>query len=236
MQNRNSRVENGTSASLVQNGLLGDVDMKALKLMCSDDELREWMTKPFSVGNQTCATNGWSLLVVDKKSDYPDMSDKTKSVYPVELSFTNKLEISKVKAAIDKIPLIDCFDKVVSKCNACYGEGEVEYEFEHKGRTYEIEHECPVCEGEGQTEQVSKIPNGKKEIDSSKYVKLGVNRLNIERVLELIKVAELKGVDEVLYQLPVGNRPVAFKIGEDTILFLMPVAVAVDIDDCPNIA
>ena len=236
MQNRNSKVENGTSASLVQNGVLGDVDMEVLRLICSDDDLREWMTKPFSVGNQTCATNGWSLLVVDKKSDYPDMSEKTKSVYPVELSFTNKLEISKVKEAIDKIPLIDCYDKIVSKCDACYGEGEVDYEFEYKGRTYELESECPVCDGEGQIEQLSETPNGKKEIDSSKYVRLGVNRLNIERLFELIKVAELRGVDEILYQLPVGNKPIAFKIDEGTILFLMPVAVAVDIEDCPNIA
>lgn len=234
--NNEQKAQSLPSASLVQNGLLGDVDMKALKLMCSDDELREWMTKPFSVGNHTASTNGWSLLVVEKKSDYPDMSEKTKSVYPVELSFTNKLEISKVKEAIDKIPLIDCYDKIVSKCDACYGNGNVDFEFEYKNRTYEIEGECPVCEGEGQTEQVSKTPNGKKEIDLSKYARLGVNRLNVKRLFELIKVADLKGVNEVLYQLPVRNKPVAFKVGDDTILFLMPVAVAVDIEDCPNIA
>jgi hypothetical protein len=236
MMNNEQKAQSLPSASLVQNGLLGDVDMEVLTLLCSDDDLRKWMTEPFSVGNQTCATNGWSLLVVDKKSDYPDMSEKTKSVYPVELSFTNKLEISKVKEAIDKIPLIDCYDKIVSKCDACYGNGNVDFEFEYKNRTYEIESECPVCEGEGQTEQVSKTPNGKKEIDLSKYARLGVNRLNVKRLFELIKVADLKGVNEVLYQLPVVNKPVAFKIGEDTILFLMPIAVAVDSEDCPNIA
>lgn len=224
------------SASLVQNGMLGDVDLKALKLICSNDDLRKWMTEPFSVGNHTASTNGRSLLVVEKKSDHPDMSEKTKGVYPVELSFTNKLEIAKVKEAIEKIPLIDCYDKVISKCDACYGNGNVDFEFEYKNRTYEIEGECPVCEGEGQTEQVSKTPNGKKEIDLSKYVRLGVNRLNVQRLFELIAVAELKGVGEVLYQLPIGNKPVAFKVGDDTILFLMPVAVSVDIEDCPYIA
>lgn len=234
--NNEQKAQSLPSASLVQNGVLGDVDLKALKLICSNDDLRKWMTEPFSVGNHTASTNGWSLLVIEKKSDYPDMSEKTKSVYPVELSFTNKLEIAKVKEAIRKIPLIDCYDKVISKCDACYGNGNVDFEFEHKGRTYEVESECPVCDGEGQTEQISKTPNGKKEIDVSKYVRLGVDRLNIERLFELIKVAELKGVDEVLYQLPVGNKPVAFKIGCDTILFLMPVSVAVDIEDCPNIA
>lgn len=234
--NNEQKAQSLPSASLEQNGMLGDVDLKALKLICSNDDLRKWMTEPFSVGNHTASTNGWSLLVVKKKSDYPDMSEKTKSVYPVELSFTNRLEIAKVKEAIEKIPLIDCYDKVISKCDACYGNGNVDFEFEYKNRTYEIEGECPVCGGEGQTEQVSKTPNGKKEIDLSKYVRLGVNRLNIERLFELIKVAELKGVDEVLYQLPVGNKPVAFKIGCDTILFLMPVSVAVDIEDCPNIA
>ena len=132
--------------------------------------------------------------------------------------------------------MIDCYDKVISKCDACYGNGNVDFEFEYKNRTYEIEGECPVCEGEGQTEQVRKTPNGKKEIDLSKYARLGVNRLNVKRLFELIKVADLKGVNEVLYQLPVRNKPVAFKVGDDTILFLMPVAVAVDIEDCPNIA
>lgn len=236
MQNRNSKVEDSTSASLVQNGVLGDVDLKALKLICSKDDSRRWMMEPFSVGNHTASTNGWSLLVVEKESGYPDMSDKIKYVYPVELSFTDKLEISKVKEAIEKIPLLDCFDKIVSKCDACYGSGNVDFEFEYKGRTYEVESECPVCDGEGQSEQVSKIPNGKKVIDVSKYVRIGVNRLNVQRLLDLVKVAELKGVDEVLYQLPVRNKPVAFKIGGDTILFLVPVTVAVDIEDCPYIA
>ena len=90
-----------------------------------------------------------------------------------------------------------------------------------------------------QGNRITKLQNifkCKIEIDSSKYVRLGVNRLNIERLFELIKVAELRGVDEILYQLPVGNKPVAFKISKDTVLFLMLVAVSVDIEDCPNIA
>jgi len=65
--NNEQKAQSLPSASLVQNGLLGDVDMEVLTLLCSDDDLRKWMTEPFSVGNQTCATNGWSLLVVDKR-------------------------------------------------------------------------------------------------------------------------------------------------------------------------
>ena len=213
--NNEQKAQSLPSASLVQNGVLGDVDMEVLTLLCSDDDLRKWMTKPFSVGNQTCATNGWSLLVVDKKSDYPDMSEKTKSVYPVELSFTNKLEISKVKKAIDKIPLIDCYDKIVSKCDACYGNGNVDFEFEYSQKTYEMEGECPVCEGEGTTMQTSKTPNGKKELDYNKLFQIGLCAFNVERINELIFIAESIGVDEVvLVNQTLPHRPSVFLIGD----------------------
>ena len=103
MQNRNSKSQSLPSASLVQNGfLLGDVDLKALKLICSNDDLRKWMTEPFSVGDHTASTNGWSLLVVEKKSDYPDMSDKTKVFILRNFVLQTNLKLQKSKMRLIK--------------------------------------------------------------------------------------------------------------------------------------
>jgi len=41
--NNEQKAQSLPSASLVQNGLLGDVDMEVLTLLCSDDDLRKWM-------------------------------------------------------------------------------------------------------------------------------------------------------------------------------------------------
>ena len=52
-------------------------------------------------------------------------------------------------------PCPKCHGVPAVKCEACDGDGAVEWEFEYDGRTYDMEAACPVCEGEG-TEECSR--------------------------------------------------------------------------------
>ena len=38
------------------------------------------------------------------------------------------------------------------KCEACDGDGQVEWEFSHRGRSYDLVDDCPVCDGAGTVE------------------------------------------------------------------------------------
>jgi len=226
-----------TSAGIEQNRLLGDVYRSVLKLHTSLEPDRKWMTTPFFVGEKVVATNGTSLIAVPKFTDeFEDLSEKTKTVYPVITNRETHIPLSELKDAITKVPLIDCFDETQTKCGACYGEGEVEFEFDYKLKSYSIEHECPVCEGQGITYRISDTPNGKKEIDYSKFIRIGECFFQIKRVEELIQTAELLNLNEVVLVKQTGvNQSNLFQL--DTVeLLLMPCMMPNQEDVCANIA
>ena len=49
-------------------------------------------------------------------------------------------------------PCPKCHGVPSVKCEACDGDGAVEWEFEYDGRTYDMDGDCPVCDGEGAEE------------------------------------------------------------------------------------
>lgn len=49
-------------------------------------------------------------------------------------------------------PCPRCHGAPTAACSACDGSGEVEWEFEHEGRDYDMSAACPICDGEGRIE------------------------------------------------------------------------------------
>ena len=49
-------------------------------------------------------------------------------------------------------PCPKCHGVPVVTCEACDGAGTVEWEFSHRGRTYDLIDDCPICDGEGRIE------------------------------------------------------------------------------------
>ena len=67
MQNRITKDEFSTSASLVQNGLLGDVYRDVLRLFQGTDPLREAMQQPFFQDEFVIATDAHKLVCFKKE-------------------------------------------------------------------------------------------------------------------------------------------------------------------------
>jgi hypothetical protein len=174
--------------------------------------------------------------IPDFEIDCPVLEDKLKTVYPIEYNQTKFIYLSQLKEAFSKAPLLDDYDETEVECSACYGEGEVEYEFSHGRKDYTIESECPVCEGQGVIIGKSDKPNGKKIIDYTKLITIGNSTFNIERLQDVVKVAELLGVKNI--SLVFQGKPSQgnlFKVGDAEIL-IMPVMPS-DIENvCANIA
>lgn len=188
----------------------------------NDDVLKQnWKQYIFQSGNKAIATNGWVLITVplfDKS--LPDFSEKLKNIYPVIHNKMEVIEVATLKAMLDAFPKVDCYDEISTKCDACNGFGNVTFEFNH-GKTYELDGDCPVCNGAAITTKKSATPNGKKELDYNKLFKIGVCAFNAARIEEIIFVANfLEQKHITLVRQTTGNQLCMFRIGEAEMLVM----------------
>ncbi len=209
--------------------LLGDVFLSILNRVANKNEIGDWMTEPFNASGKSMATNGYCLVATPICGEFINRDDKIKSVYPLEKNQNKPIKLQEIKDKLALFPTVDCFDETEQECNACYGSGTVDFEFEYNRKTYEMEGECPVCEGEGTTLQTSKTPNGKKEFDHNKLFQICLCAFNAERINELIFIADGIGVDEVvLVNQTLPHRPSVFLIGD--VEFLVMSTLNSDLD------
>lgn len=212
--------------------LLGNVFLDLLNKFKANDDRRDWISKPFNVGNKTVSTNAYILIATPLQKGFEDLPDKTKGVYPMDFILDKKILVSELRQKLNDFPKVDCFDEEEKECDACDGYGEVDYEFSHNGKNYEREEECPVCEGSGVIEKISKTPNGKKELDYNKFFGIGNSVFNVARIKELLEVAETLNSDEIiLVNQTQPNKASLFKVKEVEVL-LMPTMC----NDLTNVA
>jgi hypothetical protein len=223
-----------SSADIEANPVLGDVYQQVLQMFTSKDR-NNWMKEPFLVGDKAASTNGWVLIAVPNSNyQYEDNSEKTKTVYPIDCNCEKNISLAQLKDAISKAPLIDCFDETEQKCSACYGEGEVEYKFSYGIKDYTIDHECPVCEGV--VYKTSEIPNGKKEIDYTKFIIIGNSTFNIARVENIVEVAELLQAENITLVFQNRNTQASLFKVKDAEMIVMPCSTVDEQSVCANIA
>lgn len=215
--------------------LLGDV----FSLFCGTDTMRPVMLKPFIVGDKTYATDAYTLVRCD--------NDK------IDFEFENKENPLNVEAAIPEINTseiinIDDIDwkSLMNKdetigdgndveCGHCNGEGTYEDNFLYKGKFYDFEYECPVCDGSGYEEEERQIPTGNKTFGSNDIVRFKDIYFYATKFYKLKKVKDLIDGDVELTSYNSNNKGVMFRIGVVEIL-LMPCMVNSDEYVVANIA
>lgn len=213
----------------------GNVYLEILNKFCSQNEFRPWMNHPFNAFGKTFATNGMVMIATPQISEYLDYADKIKNVYPIVHNMEKTYDVAALEAALAKCPTEDVFDSVIRKCNACNGDGVVDFEFTYNGKTYEIEEDCPVCDGEGEIETFSDIPNGEKRY-KNKFIKINECGLSACRVADIVFVAnKLKQANITLIYNLNQLSPCLFKIG-DVEMLVMPNMISTKADVIENIA
>jgi hypothetical protein len=189
----------------------------------SAHETRKWMTKPSLSGDKTIATDAHILVAFPKFGEFAEAPAMVGAVYPKPHNVNKEIPLSHIESLLAEYPMVDCFDEKESTCDACYGCGEVDFEFDHGRRTYTTSAECPVCEGEGIACVVSKTPNGKKEIDGDRLFKIGVCTFKPSFILALVSIAKKLSVDTItIIHQEAPHKPCVFAIGEAEV-FMMPV-------------
>lgn len=202
-----------------------EIYQSILNRIVSTDTSREWITKPFNALGKTMATNSYTIVVVPLCGDYVNYEERIKNIYPLPKNMDSVILLQDLKDKLALLPLVDCYDEVEGKCSACKGEGEVEYTFKHNCQTYDLDYECPVCEGEGTEMIKSSTPNGKKEIDANCFVKIGECIFNTDRISELLFIADaLKSDIKVITQTQ-PHKPTVFLISDVEVMLMSSIGI-----------
>lgn len=211
--------------------MTNDLKLEVLqKFMTPKEEAEErgrvWLSELFSIADKTAATNSVCLIAFPKFTESIDKTEATREVYPLQRNMNAKIDPKPIKKAISKLKHIEgySYSENAKKCSACDGQCEVEYEFSHGGETYKAILDCPVCDGEGMTGDVVKIPNGKKIYENNIFIMIGNSYFSPEVMNDIIFVAEKMNKEIYLVNQSTRMAPSLFAIGDAEIL-AMPCAV-----------
>lgn len=190
-----------------------------LDLFKLKNDNRPIFEKPFFHKGLAIATDMYSMVFFDSKlcSEKEPFSGKENMLdfMPKERNQNFAFTIDVLKNTIGKCPLKDELKivKASEKCDACMGEGEVTYEFFYAKKDYEIERDCPVCDGEGVTKE-QLLPTGNKIPDLEHHIQIKDAMFLATNLSKLINVCEILNEPDIV--LVYANTPISihiFKIG-----------------------
>lgn len=216
--------DNSTESSNECKPMLAEVYGNILNLYTGKDELRDWINKPFFIGNLAIATNAHELVFFDKNLSEIEL-DVCGNVNP-QLILNNipeqrnqeyKLNIEEIENYLNIAPKVDVLKTVGKdvKCTECEGDGQVEWEYER----WTKEFDCPKCDGEGYESESRQVPTGEQEIDGLNLVDVKESRFSIKMIDRLIQVKNMLNENEItLVFQEAENMANVFRIGNVEIL------------------
>jgi hypothetical protein len=214
---------------------MNNIDKALLGISASQDDLRDWMNKPFRIKDYIYATDSTIIAKVPKdivSEKYNTIDGKyTKLILPLFDIKSKKIltiNTSELRDIISKVELVDEYldTDEDGKCYECDGLCRVEWEYD----TYIKEMDCPVCEGEGTIITEKRTKTGNKILPISLYIDIIKSRFSISRISQLLEFVEKIEIDkiEVIHQT-ISNGVTVFKVGEIE-LGLMPVTTGEDME------
>lgn len=175
-----------------------------LKLFTIEESYHpDWCKQPFRIEDKVYATDMHVMLIIPAKLapgiEQLETYDQ-KSVLSVIPTTTHPIMSVSVKdlfAALKVFPTV----KANKDCEACKGEGEVQFEYYWEGRRYTNDDDCPVCDGEGAfpDESGAVVPDPDKSITIGKANFAGKY---IKKLYELCKFFDLQAIDLVSQSSP----------------------------------
>jgi hypothetical protein len=200
--------------------LISDV----FSLFCGLDSMRPVMLKPFVVGNKTYATDATVLVRCDNdKIDFEFENNETPLNVEAAIPEINTSEIVDIDD-IDWGSLMNKGETIGDgndvECGHCNGDGNYEDSFFYKGRFYDFEYECPVCNGSGYEEEEKQIPTGNKTFGPFDMVKFKNVYFYTTKFYKLKKVKDLIGGNIELISYNEKHKGVMFRISIFEILIM----------------
>lgn len=139
---------------------------KLFSLYISKDDVREVMQSPWldEKNGKVMASNGRHFLAISKEATVGEFPTRRMFTYSIEGTRLGGISVATLKEALGKLPQEDEYITTYEgrDCEECEGTGMVTAEYHSKdGDEYDIECDCPICEGTGWKEQARMEKTGR---------------------------------------------------------------------------
>lgn len=169
------------------------------------------------------ATDAHALIAIPK-TEVVEFEHFTKSDSLIYNAHTVDVTIpvAAIKNVLDKIQWVDEYSEAVygDECEACKGEGSVEYKFEFDYTTYLDDGDCPICEGDGKKLLVPAKKTGNKIPDYGQYIKMPNSVIDAILLYKLYLACE--GLESIKMVRGSHNGEDMLFLVDDTIVLIMP--------------
>jgi hypothetical protein len=131
---------------------------KLFSLYIGKDDVREVMQSPWldEKNGKVMASNGRHFLAISKEATVGEFPTRRMFASSIEGTRLGRISVAALKEALGKLPQEDEYITTYEgrDCEECEGTGMVTVEYRSKdGDEYDIECDCPICEGTGWKEQ-----------------------------------------------------------------------------------
>lgn len=206
-----------------------------LNLFTCVDKLRPRLASPNLKDGIVYASDGHVLIAIPDSElslNYPTNEKYPSADKLLKEAILNCTESISVQISDVVKELVRARIKVDSdfiNCKDCEGSGEVEWEYTSKnGYTHTIEEECPVCHGEGGSDEVhpfARVSLSEIECDSGEYgINIGVLYYHPFQLYRLFMVALMKGVKTIdIFYNPNNYGQTLTYFGETKVLVMAKI-------------
>lgn len=182
-----------------------------LNLFVAKDDVRPQFKQPFCYEDRAVATDAYTMVFFDKgKVEDLEPYDGAIRVFDCVPIENTRLKITKdeLNAALASSPKVDevRIEERKTECEACEGSGQVNFEFDYNLKTYELEGECPLCEGYCEILAEVRVPTGGKVPDYEKSFRLRGKTYRSAYFKRIIDVVNMTGADYI-DMLNINDKP-----------------------------
>ena len=171
-----------------------------------DNDLREKFKKPFVDGRdkRVWATDGHLLLMVNPDCVSGEYDVQHLNSGPNVTDYNCNYEIP-VKELVDAIDRCQKAEQVMvsyneKTCPECDGKGTVyaDYHANYDNNYYDLEVDCPICEGSGVIDEEKETKTGKVMPQEDSVIKMGECYFFNKYIQRIVKACELLKVEKVV--------------------------------------
>lgn len=202
---------------------------KLFSLYISKDEIRGSLLSPWldEENGKVMASNGRHLIAISKDSTVGEFPTRRMLAPIVEGTRLGRISVTALKEALAKLPQEDEYITTYEgrDCEECEGTGMVTAEYLSKdGDEYDIECDCPICDGTGWKEQPRMEKTGRTIPVATAAICVGDHYMDWKSIDSLCQACALVGIDNI--EIFTSNRQdlLVFKLTDNISVGIMRMA------------
>lgn len=175
---------------------------KLFSLYINKDEIRKNLLSPWldERDGRVIASNGRHLLAISKETTVGEFPTRRMLASSIEGTRLGRISVTALKEALGKLPQEDEYITTYEgrDCEECEGTGMVTAEYRSRdGDEYEIECDCPICDGSGWKEQPRKEKTGRTIPVARATININGFYMDWKYIDTLCQACAIVGVDSI---------------------------------------